>query len=154
MSWLAWLAAHVLLAQTPPEAAPELRVKGPPTGFQWAALTVLAAAVAVEIYWLLRYPARRRTGLVRLVLWIAASAAIYEPELVALISRPLGIGRAADLVMYVLALAFLATAFYFYARCLRLERQITELARQFAIREAERGEGLGKEPPRQRNTEE
>ena len=40
--WLAWLG-HVLVAQTP---AGELRVKGPPTGFQWAALSVLAVAVA------------------------------------------------------------------------------------------------------------
>jgi hypothetical protein len=146
--WLAWLR-HVLVAQTP---AGELRVKGPPTGFQWAALSVLAAAVATEIYWLLRYPAKRRGGLLRLTLWLAAAAAIYEPELVALISRPLGIGRAADLVMYVFALAFLGTTFYFYARCVRLERQITELARLFAIREAERGGE--KEPQRRRDAEE
>ena len=53
----------------------------------------------------------------------------------------LGIGKGVNLVTYTFALAFLASAFYFYAKCVHLQRQITELTRQMALRDAQQGSG-------------
>jgi hypothetical protein len=50
-----------------------------------------------------------------------------------------GIGRGADAVLYLFVFAFLVTAFYFYARQVKLQRQVTELVRHIAIHEARRG---------------
>jgi len=112
-----------------------------PSRFQFLALSVLVCLLLAEGIGLVRDRTRWRGGLFRSLVWLAAGAAIYNPGLVASISKPLGIGRAADLVSYVVALAFLGTTFYFYSRYVRLERQVTELARLMAIDRAQRGKG-------------
>jgi len=54
----------------------------------------------------------------------------------------LGIGRGTDLVFYLFVLAFLGAAFFFYSRLVRMQRQITQLIRDNAIREAQRGDDI------------
>jgi hypothetical protein len=55
------------------------------------------------------------------------------------LATAIGIGRGADVVLYLFVLAFLATAFYFYSRTVQLQRQVTQLVRHIAIQEARRG---------------
>jgi small membrane protein len=63
--------------------------------------------------------------------------AIADPMITVRIARAIGIERGTDLVVYTFALAFLGTSFFFYSRLVRMQRQITELVRHIAIREAE-----------------
>jgi hypothetical protein len=74
----------------------------------------------------------------RCAAWVAAAVAITVPNIVQRVAEVLGIGRGADVVLYLFVLAFLWSSFFFYSRCLRLEREITELTRHIAIRDAGR----------------
>ena len=43
-------------------------------------------------------------------------------------------------LLYLSVLGFLGVSFYFYSRNVRIERQLTEVVRQMALRDARRGE--------------
>ena len=109
------------------------------TRFQWMAGTVLLVTLVREVIRLHRGVPTRRASLVRLAVWLTALIAISDPELVTRFANALGIGRGADAVLYLFALAFVATSFYFYSRQVRLQRQITALASHLAIADARRG---------------
>ncbi|HEV3141739.1 MAG TPA: DUF2304 domain-containing protein [Vicinamibacterales bacterium] len=114
-------------------------------GFQWIALTALAAAIVSEVV-----PRRHRAlstplRALRIAVLALAAAAIARPDDVTRVAQLLGIGRGADIVLYVLALAFVALSFYFYAQHLRLRRDLTALASHIALKEAKRG-GHGDRP--------
>jgi len=78
----------------------------------------------------------RRTALAGMLVWLAAAVAILQPELTTGVARRLGIGRGADLLLYVLAILFLLACFYLYNRLQRLESAITGMVRHAAIQEA------------------
>jgi hypothetical protein len=82
--------------------------------------------------------------LVRCGVWLAALLAIAFPDWISRLGSTLGIGRGADLVSYSLLLFFLGATFYLYARCVRIERQLTEIVRHIAVQDARRGRS---EPP-------
>jgi hypothetical protein len=109
------------------------------TLFQWIALSVLGALLLWELIRLWLGPVARGAWFVRFIVWLAAGVAIYEPGFVQIVAGAIGIGRGADVVLYLFVLAFLATSFYFYARSVRVQRQITQLVRHLAIQEARRG---------------
>ena len=114
-------------------------------GFQWIALTALAAAIASEFV-----PRRHRAlstplRALRVAIFAIAAAAIARPGDVTRVAQLLGIGRGADIVLYVLALAFVGVSFYFYAQHLRLRRDLSALASHVALKEAQRG-GHGDRP--------
>jgi hypothetical protein len=109
------------------------------TPFQVLALTLLAGALAVEVRRCWPRPRRRRAGWWRGALLAAAAVAIVEPSLVQWLAVLLGVGRGADAVLYLVALAFLLVSFYFYARYVRLQRQLTQVVRHLALQEARRG---------------
>ena len=109
--------------------------------FQWIALPTLGCLLVVEF--VRRFTGRDR-GLawgIRTCMWLAAAAAIYHPNTLTKISKAIGIERGTDLVLYLSVFSFLAVSFYFYARCVRLERQITKLVRHIALNEAQQGDG-------------
>ncbi len=89
--------------------------------------------------------ARLRT--VRLLVWVTAIVAIVDPTAVTRLANLLGIGRGADIVLYILTLAFVAVAFFFYAQQLRLRRELSALNSQIAMMEATRGGPAGSPPP-------
>ena len=68
--------------------------------------------------------------------WLAAMIAIVRPDWVTAVARLLGIQRGADLVSYLAFLAMLGTAFYGYSCYVRLQSQVTLLARTLAILQA------------------
>lgn len=118
------------------EAAGEVRVSAPV--FQGVAIGVLAILLVRDLWnWSRPYPGKF-VRLLRCLVWIGTGVAIADPWLVQAAATALGIGRAADAVLYIFVLAFLWVSFYLYTRCLKLEREITALTRHVAIREAER----------------
>jgi hypothetical protein len=106
--------------------------------FQWMVLPVLAVILAVDCCRLFR-GTERRARLLRLAICALALLAILRPDWTSSTAIAIGIGRGADLVLYVFILLFLVVAFYFYARCVWLQRQITELVRRDAILHAKFG---------------
>lgn len=63
--------------------------------------------------------------------------AVLRPEDITWVANQLGIGRGADLLLYLLVLAFVFGMMNTYLRFGELNHQITELARALALREAE-----------------
>ncbi len=108
------------------------------TPFQLVTISILAVLVLQELYRLLRRGWRLVVG-VRAFIWCAALVAIAMPKLPSDVAALVGVSRGADLVLYLLALTFVATTFYLYSRCVRLQNDLTKLVRHFAILEATRG---------------
>ncbi len=135
--------AAALFADGP--APSDVRVSAPV--FQILAVSVLALLLLRDLWnWSKPYPGRF-VRLLRCLVWIGAGVAIADPWLVQSVATALGIGRAADAVLYLFVLSFLWVSFYLYTRCLRLEREITALTRHVAIKEATRGTEGGVGPP-------
>jgi hypothetical protein len=120
------------------------------TLFQYVSLTLLGLIVLAELGRWLSRGGRGRASLLRCVVWVSAALAIAFPVLVQDVAGMLGIGRGADVVLYLFVLVFLLTAFNLYSRLLRQQQQITKLVRHLAIAEARRGpvqpEGEGSDP--------
>ncbi len=106
------------------------------TPFQWLALAVLSAVLVLEASQLFRQPANWAMVLFRGSVWCCAAIAIARPALTQSLANRIGIQRGADLVIYLLALTFLATSFFLYARTVRLQRQVIALARELAMMQA------------------
>jgi len=114
--------------------------------FQWVVLPILLLLVVLELVALVRGRERRRFVAMRLLVWTVAAVAVGLPDTTSSVARMLGIGRGTDLVVYLFLLAFIATSFFFYSRYTLLQRQITELVRREAIREAEQGRQSASNP--------
>ncbi len=108
--------------------------------FQLLTLSVLSALLCVDLAGLVRKSTGRKLRLARLAVWAAAAAAILNPDLPQGLANGIGIGRGADLVLYLFVLAFLGVSFYFYSRFLRLREQLTDVVRHLAIQSARQGQ--------------
>ena len=120
--------------------------------FQWLTLSVVAAVLAAEFLGLCRRSAGRKLRLLRIAVWSAAAAAIVDPGIPQAIAIRIGIGRGADLVLYLVVLTFLRVSFYFYSCNMQLQRQLTVVVRHLAIQNRPPGTtgriGLGSRPRR------
>ena len=100
---------------------------------------LLAIPIAVLIALTLRTAARgqmrRRITVFWLTLWSIAALALFWPEGTVMAAQLLGIGRGADLVLYLAVLLGLAGFFYIYTRFRRLDQQITQLVRTLALKD-------------------
>ena len=94
---------------------------------------VLATAVQIG-----RRRLAARFGAAWIGLWIAAAVAIADPEVIVGIAHFLGIGRGADLVLYLSILFTFVAFFVTYLRFRRIDEQMTKIVRHLAIRDAER----------------
>jgi hypothetical protein len=112
------------------------------TNFQLLADSVLLALIAWETVGWLRRMGSGGFCLVRLLVWTAAALAITFPDSVQRVALFFGVGRGADVVLYLFVLTFLAVSFFLYARYRRLEQRLTLVVRHLALREAVKGEGL------------
>ncbi len=97
-------------------------------------LTIVVVLTAVQV-------ARRRFGsrfaIAWIVLWAAAAITIADPDILVRAAHFLGIGRGADLVLYLSVIFSFAAFFITYLRFRRVEEQLTKLVRHLAIRDAE-----------------
>ena len=106
------------------------------TPIQIILLVVLGAIGALLAIWALRgWLSHRTTGLFALVL-VAAASAIIWPEATTRVARAVGIGRGADLLLYVMVVAMIVGFFWVYVRLIRLRRNLTLLVRHLAQAQA------------------
>ncbi|HET8958066.1 MAG TPA: DUF2304 domain-containing protein [Microcella sp.] len=104
-------------------------------------IKVLLISVFILFAIVLIVPMRgaRQTAVRRLILvaaFIAAIVAIAFPQLLNDVAVLLGVGRGADLVLYVLVVVFIGNAMAQAAQNRQLQREITEIARTVAIEQA------------------
>ncbi|MEX2162611.1 MAG: DUF2304 domain-containing protein [Anaerolineales bacterium] len=106
------------------------------TPIQW--LLILVAAAIVVVYFN-RLRTRLLDRFIFFVLAVVAIALVLQPEWANDVAHFLGVGRGADLLVYVgfSGLAFLWLGLY--SRQRELDRRLTEIARKLALLEAEKG---------------
>ena len=75
----------------------------------------------------------RGASLAAAVIWFLSALFILRPELTMRVARVLGIGRGADLVLYIFAVLFITISFYYYSRFRFIESQLTEIVRHLAF---------------------
>jgi transaldolase len=106
------------------------------TAFQWITISLLLAVVVMTGIAITRARLTRRAGLAWLALWFAALIAIAFPKLAIRAAHVLGIGRGADLVLYVSILFTFIGFFLLYLRYRRVTEQLTSIVRHIAISDA------------------
>jgi hypothetical protein len=102
---------------------------------------IAAVTIIVAAYFLLRGGGARHQAVRRILLLafiIAAGLSVFFPQGWTWVANMLGIGRGADLLLYITVLTFLGFVASTYRRFRRMENDITELARQLALVSAER----------------
>lgn len=116
------------------------------TTFQLIALPLLGLLVVVTGVAIGRARVVPRIGVAWIVLWLAAAGTIAFPGVLVRLAHLLGIGRGADLVLYVFILAGFVAFFVTYLRFRRVEEQLTAIVRHLAIRDAEERDEAGEDP--------
>ena len=101
--------------------------------FQIITLPLIVILFAVAFARLLRY--RRAWNLFWTVLWVAAGVAIAYPDVTVIIAHTLGIGRGADLILYLFVLCASIGFFLLYTHLQRVQTQLTVMVRQFGIQQ-------------------
>lgn len=124
--------------------------------FQLITLPLVALLFVRCVYRLIRSSRSKVGSFAGAVIWFTAGVAILRPEVTNELAELLGIGRGADLLLYLLAITFLASVFYFYQKSHRLESDLTRVVRRLAVQEGtkrwpmegrdEEGRGGGNEP--------
>jgi hypothetical protein len=67
--------------------------------------------------------------------WIAAGYVVVRPETTSMLARLLGVGRGADVVVYLALVAAFYLIFRMFAKIEALERQLTKLVRGLALKD-------------------
>jgi hypothetical protein len=70
------------------------------------------------------------------VVLMAAALAVLFPDALTRVANAVGVGRGADLLLYVLVVTFLLVSVVLFRRLAVLERRYTVLARKIAVSEA------------------
>ena len=68
-------------------------------------------------------------------IWGLAGLAVVKPEWTTRVAAVVGIGRGADLMLYLLIIVFLAACLYVYHRIVRFEASISTLVRHIALQD-------------------
>ena len=117
------------------------------TTFQLLTLPALGLAAVLTLSAMRRRRLAGRAGVAWLFLWLAAAFAVAFPETLAVVARTIGIGRGADLVLYLSILFMFGGFFFIYLRFRKLDEQLTQIVRHLAIRDGseDRARGAGDE---------
>ena len=107
--------------------------------FQLLTLPLLAFLLALEQLRLFRRKSTRKVWLVKSAVMLIAGAAIARPGLTQSVAQAIGIGRGADVVLYLFVLVFIVTTFASYRRNAGLKRKLDEIVRHLAHETAWRG---------------
>lgn len=98
---------------------------------------VLIVAVLVIAYFLIKSTSNTKNVALRRLLLVVfvllAIGSILFPDTTTTVAQWVGVGRGADLILYLLVIAFLSYAVVSYRRMNIFENRITDLARELAI---------------------
>jgi len=96
----------------------------------------LVFALAVYLTWkrARQHAVRPFEAVLWTVLWLAAAIVVWRPETASVVAHLVGVGRGADLVVYLSIVLLLVLVFQLYAAHERMEKNITELVRREALR--------------------
>lgn len=72
------------------------------------------------------------------LVWGGTAAVVWYPNMTTRIAHAVGVGRGADLMLYGAVIVLLLLVFHLHVAHDRLERQLTELIREQALRDFER----------------
>jgi small membrane protein len=105
-------------------------------------LIKLLLLVAIAVFGLLALRGSRRA--IHKVLWrgyvvvvvVAAALSVLFPDVLTTVAEAVGVGRGADLLLYVLVVTFMLVSVVLFRRLAELERRYTEVARSVALNEA------------------
>lgn len=117
------------------------------TPFQWAGAAFCAGGLVSAMMAVRARKISRRVAIAWVALWTGGLGAILWPDGTTLLARTVGIGRGADLVLYVGLLAAVLGFFVTYRRLRRLETDIALLVRRLALEDHERHEKERTPPP-------
>lgn len=101
-----------------------------------AVVTILVAG-----YFMFRGGGARHQAIQRIMLVVfmaAATSSVFFPQLWTYAARSVGVGRGADLLLYITVLVFLGFIATTYRRFRRTENDLTELARKVALLSVEK----------------
>jgi hypothetical protein len=101
--------------------------------FQVLAITLLLLIVIFDSLRVYKQSGSWIGYILRTLIWLSACLFILFPDTLTYFANRLGIGRGADVLLYLLALAFIAVSFLLYTRIVQLQRQITQLVRHLAL---------------------
>ncbi|QQR91590.1 MAG: DUF2304 domain-containing protein [Myxococcales bacterium] len=104
--------------------------------FQIVSLGILSLLIVTTFYRGVVTHGRAGVWLLWFMLFVATFIAILMPNMTADIARFVGIGRGTDLVLYSFVVASLIAFFLIFVRMRRVDREITKLVRDIAIRHA------------------
>lgn len=106
--------------------------------FQVIAVPFIAAMLLVSLRTLARGKGRVLTSLAWVLLWLASLVAVLYPETTTKVAQAVGIGRGADLLLYLSVLASIVAFSMVSLRMRQMSREITVLTREVALLDAER----------------
>lgn len=69
------------------------------------------------------------------IFWVAVSVVVLLPQSTEMLAQLLGVGRGVDVVLYIAVLVLTYLVFRLYVRIEKLEREITTLVREIALRD-------------------
>ena len=101
--------------------------------FQFAGIFLCIAFVAWSFRRLGRRQRPRWFSVLGILVGALGAVAIFDPAITTRMAQLVGIARGADLLIYLVALAFLGSWFYFYHRIRTLSNAVTALVREIAI---------------------
>lgn len=102
--------------------------------FQILVLALLALLMLLTVRGVFRGQMRKRIAVFWTLVWGGSAAVLVWPNSTVRVARALGIGRGADLLLYCSVLVMLVGFFYVYIRFRRMDRQLTLLVRELAMR--------------------
>ncbi|GHD79252.1 hypothetical protein CLV85_0982 [Salinibacterium amurskyense] len=107
--------------------------------------TIVVSIVIVIAIVMMRNGGARHQAVRRILMMlfvVAAASSVFFPQIWTTMARLVGIGRGADLLLYLTVLFFLGLVMSTYRRFRQMDTQITELARQLALSQQPKPEEL------------
>jgi hypothetical protein len=111
---------------------------------------IAVVSIALASFFIFRGGGARRQALRRIVMLlfiIAAASSVFFPQAWTWVANLVGIGRGADLLLYLLVLIFVGFVATTYRRFRQLESQQTQLARKIALLESPSLKAGGRQTP-------
>ena len=99
-------------------------------------IILLAAAFLAATLYFRYFRSVLRDRLIVVAFFLAAVAAILFPDLTSVAAKALGVGRGADLVLYLFVVTAVFCFIFLYIKVAMIERRQTELIREIALNNA------------------